>query len=66
MSNIEWLNKLNEVVNRDDDHNPTKNSLLYMLNHMIEEYDEYKKLGTVEDFRNYKEYYERVNDERKY
>lgn len=55
---MEWINKIKETMTDNDDRNPTVGSLLYMLNHMSEEYAEYKKLGTVEYLKECKEKYE--------
>lgn len=41
-------------MNNYDKDNPTIGSLLYMLNSMTKEYEEYKKIGTVEEFRKLK------------
>ena len=57
MSSMEWLNKLEKIVDESNqgENNPTTKSLMFMLNHMVEEYGEYKKLGSVEEFAKYKE-----------
>lgn len=49
----EWLKKIEKALG--DDSNPTKYSLLFTLNNMANQLDEYKELGTVEELRAYKE-----------
>lgn len=51
---MEWLDKLQQIVQKNNDHNPTVNSMMFMLNNMIEEYGRYKELGTVEQLAEYK------------
>ena len=41
-------------MNNYDKDNPTIGSLLYMLNSMTKEYEEYKKIGTIEEFKKLK------------
>lgn len=57
MFSMEWLNKLEKIVDESNQgkNNPTTKSLMFMLNHMVEEYSEYKKLGSAEELAKYKE-----------
>lgn len=57
MFSMEWLNKLEKIVDESnqDKNNPITKSLMFTLNHMVEEYSEYKKLGSVEELAKYKE-----------
>lgn len=50
----QWMKKIEDVFNDYDDNNPTTQSLLYMLNRMMEELKAYKEIGTVEEFRELK------------
>ena len=56
MSSFEWLNKLEKIIDESNQYqgNPTAKSMLYMINHMVDEYREYKKLGSLEDLKKYK------------
>lgn len=56
MSSIEWLKKLENIVDESDEvkNNPTAKSVLYMLNNMVEEYGKYKELGSIEELEEYK------------
>lgn len=56
---FQWsgLTNLKKIVDESNQgkNNPTTKSLMFMLNHMVEEYGEYKKLGSVEELAKYKE-----------
>lgn len=52
-----WISKVRQIMNNYDNNNPTINSVLFMLNSMTKEYEEYKKVGTVEEFRRLKNSY---------
>lgn len=56
MSSMEWLNKLEKIVEESNQgkNNPTTKSLIFMINNMVEEYGKYKKLGSVEELAEYK------------
>lgn len=54
----EWLKKIKSALSESNPNNPTTDSVIFMLNHIAEEYKEYKSLGTVDEFRALKKIWE--------
>lgn len=46
-----WVNKINQIMTNYDSQNPTIVSVMLLLNSMLEEYERYKSIGTIEEFK---------------